>query len=555
MRRRLPLLRRRPPAPEPPWRALFAAGVPRRSDEGQGTRVLMATSVGGHPIAPLLDSLVGVALWLRGAEPTFLLCDGVLPACEMCMYDRFRSQRDFVRHGPQHGICDWCFPPGRAYIDDLPMPLRRYSDFLRRGETAELRRDAATLPLEDCFSFEHDGLRLGEQTRASVLRYFGKADLSTEPESLVVAAARRYAAGALVSALVAERALRELGPVSIVGHHGVYVPQGVFGEVARRDGVRVANWGPSYRDRTVIFSHGDTYHRTMISEPHQRWRDRELAADEEDALLQYLGARRLGKGDWSWVTPEAALRPELQESLELARALGLDRERPVFGLLTNVLWDAQLYYEGHAFPDMLDWLWTTIDTFVARPAWQLVIRIHPHEIKQGNRQPVLPEIERRYPELPGNVKVVPPEHSFNTYGLMDLCDAVLLYGTKTGVELAPLGQRVVICGDAWARGKGFTFDVEHRDEYEPLLERLAADRTGRLSDRQARDARKYAYHYFFRRMIPVQSFDAEAPELTYAIRSLEELLPGVDPGLDVVCSGILEGSAFEYEPATVGAHA
>jgi hypothetical protein len=136
---------------------------------------------------------------------------------------------------------------------------------------------------------------------------------------------------------------------------------------------------------------------------------------------------------------------------------------------------------------------------------------------------------------------------------MDLCDAVLLYGTKTGVELAPLGQRVVICGDAWARGKGFTYDIETAADYASLLEQLARDRTGRLREDQVRDARKYAYHYFFRRMIPLTSLEPETGSPSYAFGSLEELLPGNDPGLDVICKGILEGSPFEYEPRSVAA--
>jgi hypothetical protein len=556
MRTRFPLRRRRrDPAAESPWPALFAAGVPPRSGEGAGKRILIATNVGGHPVARVVDSLVGVALWLRGAEPEFLLCDGALPACEMCSYDRFEQQREFVRNGPQGRICGWCFEHGRSWLGGLPLPLRRFGDNVSREEAAAALADTAGLDLEECFAHERDGLQLGEQARASVLRYFGKADLTSEPDELVLAAARRYLAGALTAALAAERALAEVQPECVVGHHGVYVPQGVFGEVARREGVRVANWGPSYRDRTVIYSHGDTYHRTFIDEPAERWRSRPLSATEDEALTRYLASRRLGRGDWSWVTPEAALRPTLQERDELVRGLGLDLDRPVFGLLTNVLWDAQLYYEGHAFPDMLEWLWATIELFRARPDWQLVVRVHPHEIKIGNRQPVVPELERRYPDLPGNVVVVPPEHSFNTYGLMDLCDAVLLYGTKTGVELAPLGQRVVVCGDAWSRGKGFTFDVEQADGYAPLLEKLAADRGGCLDDDKIRDARAYAYHYFFRRMIPLSSFAAGADSLRLGIGSLDELRPGVDAGLDVVCAGILDGLPFEYEPETAVAYA
>jgi hypothetical protein len=97
---RLPLMRRPAPARPSPWAELFARGVPTRYDEGGGKRVLLATSVGGHPVAGVIDGLLGVALWLRGAEPAFLLCDGALDACEMCSYDSFERQRDFVRNGP-----------------------------------------------------------------------------------------------------------------------------------------------------------------------------------------------------------------------------------------------------------------------------------------------------------------------------------------------------------------------------------------------------------------------------------------------------------------------
>ena len=101
----------------------------------------------------------------------------------------------------------------------------------------------------------------------------------------------------------------------------------------------------------------------------------------------------------------------------------------------------------------------TLDHFVERPDRQLIVRIHPHEVKPGNRQPVLPWLRERYPDMPKNVKVIAHDHPYNTYALMGLCQAVLIYGTKTGVELAPLGMPIIVAGDAWMRSKGITTDV------------------------------------------------------------------------------------------------
>lgn len=504
--------------------------------------MLHATSVGGHPIAPVLDSLVATALWLRGADAHFLLCDAALPACELAQYTN-DPPTAFVARGPRP-LCSGCHGRGTAWLGPLPLGLHRYGEYAGAGSQAAALRRVETWPLEECFTFVDGGLNLGEQARANTLRYFGKADLATEPERVVVGVARRYAAGALVAAAVARRAIEDLRPDVVVAHHGIYVPQGVIGEVARHAGVRVVNWGTSYRDRTAIFSHGDTYHRTFLHDTPELW-DVTLTREKEEELLRFLSLRRRGEGDWQWVTPEAALRRVEQEEPHLRERLDLDPAKPTIGLLTNVMWDAQLYYEGHAFADMLEWLWFTMDYFALRPDLQLLIRIHPHEIKEGNRQPVGPEIARRYPELPPNIRVVAYDDDANTYALMDLCSAVLIYGTKTGVELAPFGKPVVVAADAWIRGKGLTIDVSSKEQYAEVLGTI--DDLHPLDDWTVARARRYAYYFFFRRMIPITSFEPERQNLELAARTLGDLLPGRDPGLDLICRGILEGDEFVFD--------
>ena len=540
------LQRLRRPTATSPWARVLDGRQPERLEDAAGRRVLIATAVGGHPVAPTVDGLVGTSLWLRGAEVAFLLCDGALHACELCQYVAFPRVEEFVGCGPQRRLCPPCFERGCSDLDPLPPPLHKYGDFLAPGIAEADMARTLSLSLEECFTLESDGLRIGEQARASTIRFFGKADLDSEPPGVVLAAARRYTAGALTSASILRLALERLNPEVVVAHHGVYVPQGVLGEVARGLGIGVVNWAPSYRDRTFIYSHGDTYHRTFVHEPVRLWEDRWLSADEERELLDFLGARRRGEGDWSWVTPEAALRREVQERAELETTLGLDPDRPVVGLLTNVLWDAQLYYEGHAFRDMLDWLWFTIDHFAARRDRQLLIRIHPHEVKHGNRQPVGPELLRRYPVLPENVRVVPHDSPLNTYALMELCNSVLIYGTKTGVELTPLGKPVIVAADAWIRGKGVTLDATTKPEYAALLER--APWLERLDAATVTRARRYAFHYFFRRMIPLSSLESDRAELVLGVQSLDDLMPGRDPGLDVICKGILDGDEFLLDP-------
>ena len=74
---------------------------------------------------------------------------------------------------------------------------------------------------------------------------------------------RRYLESALLTAFATRRLLRALAFSSAVFTHGIYVPWGIVGEVARQEGVRVSNWNVAYRKRRFIFSHDDTYHHTL----------------------------------------------------------------------------------------------------------------------------------------------------------------------------------------------------------------------------------------------------------------------------------------------------
>jgi len=222
--------------------------------------------------------------------------------------------------------------------------------------------------------------------------------------------------------------------------------------------------------------------------------------------------------------------------------------------LTNVMWDAQLHYRANAFPDMLDWTIRTIRYFADRQDLQLIIRVHPAEVL-GNipsRQPLVTEIRRAFPTLPANVFVIPPESQISTYAVMLQCNAVIIYGTKTGVELSSLGMPVIVAGEAWIRGKGLTMDAGSPEEYFALLDRLPL--AERLSEAATERARKYAYHFFFRRMIPLEFMNpqpGEWPPYRLALASLEDLLPGRSAGLDVICDGVLKGTQFIYRAEDV----
>ncbi len=518
--------------------ALWRKAVARAQD---GPNVLIATSLGGFAPATTLESMLAVALTLRGARVRMLLCDKMLPACQQT-YKMPPDPTVLNRYELKTALCDGCFDRGSRSYGRLGLKVSHYGEYLSAAERDEARTLAHELPAAEIPTWRRDGRSIGEHALAGALRFFARGQLPPTPEAET--ALRRYFEAALLASRAAENLLRRESIDRVCLHHAIYVPQGLIAQECRHAGVPLATWNVAYRKGCFIFSHGDTYHHTMLAEPTAAWQNMPWGPQQEREVMDYLASRLNGSRDWIWFHEKP-----IEDVEQISRELGVDFAKPVIGLLTNVFWDAQLHYPANAFKDMLAWVLETIRYFARRPDLQLLIRIHPAEVRGtiASRQPLLAEIQRAFPQLPANVFVIPPESNSSTYAAMYQCDSVLIYGTKTGVELSAVGIPVIVAGEAWVRGKGLTRDANSAEEYFRILDELPVGR--RLDEVTTQRARKYAYHFFFRRMIPLpfmRLVEGVPGPYTVAAHSLRELMPGQDLGLDVICDGILKGTPFIY---------
>jgi Capsule polysaccharide biosynthesis protein len=528
----------------PDWPRLLqtspATALAPKPRSGSGKRILIATGTAGHLPSITVESLLGVALRQRGAAIDFLLCDRTLPACMMCEISWYSDVAAFGANGPKDR-CDVCYRPSADMLDDASLNHIGISTQLTADDRQRARDLAAQVPTGEISGHTIDGVHVGEHAAAGALRFFARGDTTGEPHAEIVQ--RRYFEAALLTYYACCRLFEKGEYDAIVLNHGIYVPQGVIAETARRFGVRVVTWHPAYRRGCFIFNHNETYHQGLLNEPVDQWLAMTWSDRHRDQIERYLHSRWIGKQDWVSFHRD----PEFDTDA-IAREIGIDFSRPTIGLLTNVVWDAQLHYKANAFPGMLHWLIKTIGYFEGRPDLQLLIRIHPAETTGAilSRQPAVDEIRRHFQHLPENVYIIPADSRVSTYVAMSKCDAVLIYGTKTGVELTSTGIPVVVAGEAWIRGKGVTLDASSEADYLELLKKLPFTR--KLDDATRDRALKYAYHFFFRRMIPLDCIRQAKgwPPFAISIRDYRDLYPGVSAGLDVICDGILNGSPFIY---------
>lgn len=507
-----------------------------------GPKVLMATSIGSHLAAMQMETTLTVALTLRGAKVDALLCDGILPGCQMCEPRFFPNVKRFADHGPQKDLCGHCYEPGKKVYDDIGITTFSYSNYLSESDRQTIKEIMGQTTWQQIEHFEYNGLKIGEHAKAGALRFFAKATLDNESYREQVL--NRYFESALITMFSLTNLFSKEKYDVAVFHHGIYVPQGIIGEVARKFGVRVVNWNPAYRKDCFIFSHHTTYHHTLMDEPTEIWENMPWNEEKETMISDYLKSRWIGDNDWIKFHENPTFEKE-----KIISEIGYDPSKPLIGLLTNVMWDAQLHYPANAFPNMLEWLLHTVRWFAKNPQLQLVIRVHPAEIKGSvpSRQPVVAELQKHFSKIPSNVFIIPPESNMSTYVISELCDSVIIYGTKTGVELTSMGIPVIVAGEAWIRNKGITMDADSIESYESILEQLPLNK--RLNQDIIERAKKYAYHFFFRRMIPVKMFNKGPgwPPYVFASKTIESLEIGVDKGLDCICNGILDHHPFIFD--------
>ena len=299
-------------------------------------------------------------------------------------------------------------------------------------------------PFDRIRSSHVDGLAIGEHAHAGALRFFATGSLEAEPAAEPVL--RRYLESALLTAFASRRLMRGVGFSSAVLTHGIYVPWGIVGEVARQEGVHVSTWNVAYRKRRFIFSHDDTYHHTLMtraarslgahaavagagSRAHEVSREPPGRAVRLDRLSPSPppGSRGHRATDWP--------RSRRSRSSACSRTSPGTRSFTIRPMRFRT-WSSGWCRRASTSPRDRD--------------LQLLIRVHPAEISgfPPSRQPILDELRKRVPELAPNIIVVPPESDMSTYALMSLCNAAIIYGTKMGVELTSVG----LAGDRRGRG-------------------------------------------------------------------------------------------------------
>ena len=504
-------------------------------------KILIATSSGGLYSSLVVESVIGQALSYYGHDVSYLLCDGVLNSCIMGSSFEI-DEKNYAKDGPKN-ICIACFDKANYFLKKTGSKVHKFSDFLYATDNNIINDKIKKFNnIQEYKNILVDEIKIGEHAYAGVLRYYARTDISeqTYHEEIL----KNYLKSAYITNQVCKNLFTKYNFDEVILNHGIYVPQGIISEHVKKNKIKLTTWCTGIRKNTFCLTRGDTYHRSLIYEKNSNWEKFKFNENHIKKIDNYINSRSTGNNDWIYWhnKPKFDINSFFTE-------YKIDKNKPIFGLATNFIWDAQIDFPSNFFDNLLEWINFTIEFFKKREDLQLIIRVHPGEVNstKPSKQKVYDEIYKKFNSLPKNIIVVPPENSISTYAIFDKCNSILIYGSKVGIEYASLGKPVIVCGEGFIRNKKIAIDITSKEHYLNILNQMPLRMPNKSNILKAK---KYAYHFFFRRMTTIKSINQkpmEWPNIDIDKNFYNNLKNNLDPGLKMICENFENDKDFIFE--------
>jgi hypothetical protein len=486
-------------------------------------RVLVCLLQQLPPVAEVSYSLA-TALRLRGHEVRGILCDGILPMCEMNLGELDR---------PPCGVCaTWA----SRFEAACGFSFTRLTALLSPTDLHLAEQRVASVPDDGLTSLMIDDVPVGVLARRELQRYHRGFVFHPERDP----AYRRWLVSGALLVTLARRLFDQEQPDVLVISSGRTLLAACLTAVARAMGVRTVSWDleDSHRDG-LVFSHGAPAVELPLDDAWAHASSEPLSGEQREVLGRFLGRWSRSEG-----TPfQYNLNPQ-QDPAAIKSQLGLRPDAPLIVAFANAAWDMAAVDRDVGFRSMFEWLFSVIDYALAHPEIDLVVRAHPAEINVPSdlrsRTRVVSEIRQRYPDLPSRITLLEGNSSVSSYTLAELAQVPMMYATRLGLELAVRGRRAWLAGQTTYRERGFTRDVGSRREMEALLDARTFNEV--LSAGEIAQAERFAYLWFFRYVVRLPLL--RPPTRKFALSTFRELAPGGHPVVDRIAHAIVTGAPF-----------
>jgi len=468
------------------------------------------------------------ALQLRGHDVKALICGKTLTMCTTeFTIDQVHNEK----------TCDLCVDFSKKFLETTGIPYATYHKYISPKELDEIKEKVNNMPTKEIPELMYKDVHIGSLSKNSALRYY-KGYLNPDKKEYEQIL-RKELINAYVSTDIAEKIVKNEKPDSLVTRHLGYAAWGSFAEYSTHQGVRICSPTKGLDKKSLKF---DIFDMGEVSDSFNRYYNevrnkKPLSDEEEEELKTYMYNRTMGShGDTAdyLYTPGGLNKEKLE----------FDKYERTYGIFPNVPWDASLRYANKGFNGVHEWIDETIEMFKDKPNYQLLIKIHPSELRvMKSENTVLDYINKHYYKLPDNVKIIPPDTKISPYDLFQHMDIGLVYNGTIGMELSINDVPVVVAGRTHYGEKGFTFDISTKKEYKDVV----FGNIMKVDEEKKKLAKIYSYFYLVKSFVPYDFVSMNPKKLKYGwnIESLEEFSEGKNKYLDHICNYIAYNTVYQ----------
>jgi hypothetical protein len=490
-----------------------------------GKKIIFNSIDGRYMLHTYNEVGIAKALQLRGHNVKMVICGGIFKTCV----------GHFTVKKPQNNwSCKNCVDFSKKFYETTQVPYAEYTEYIDEKEINDIREKVYNMSIQECEKHSFKGINVGFHAKISADRYF----VGTLPDKKTYEhMLREELINSIITTFVAESILKKEKPDILVTSHGCYSHWGSFSDYFLNHNKKVRVWFTGYRGDTLIFDqHKLTeYFKKYYNDLRTK---KPLDKKEEQFLNDFFKRRAKGEEGDTVYYEFSNKEKNLREMFEI------DKYEKNYFIFPNVPWDRSIALVGQkvAFDDIYKWVSFTIDFFKKQKTRQLIIKIHPAEIRTDRSEKTLQDyIYEKYGKLPENIKIIPPDTDISAYSLFPLIDVGLVFNGTVGLEMALNNIPVIVTGQVHYSRKGFTYDAKNEDEY---LENLSKDLSPVLKQQEI--AKIYAYFFFIKSFLPRRFiYYRSFLDLGWQIESIDDLSEGKDKYLDHLCNYITSDIIYQ----------
>ncbi len=487
---------------------------------------------GGMPALLQVEGAIAAALKLRGVKTHAIICNGVYKACAL------RNSNENIPINKWHERCRDCVKQTTYILEGFGISYSFIGDYISSNLKKELKDHSRKVRWKDLDNLTYKNIPLGKNIKSAIIKFsLGKCLFDLEELT------QAYTLSAIICMEATVRACNKFKPDKMFMSHGIYVDWGPALNIALSKGLTVSAWMASYLPARFYLRNlkkqGNIDFHGMSDEAWRRISAQKLSPKQNKILNHYLINRYQENKSFDI----KRFFKYLGNSDFLRRKYHLTDDKPVWGIMAHINWDAVCDYSPMIYNSFDDWILDTIKEIIKIKEVEWLIKIHPAEAWENTLSGVQKLIEKNFPSLPRHIHLIKAEEKINPLDFIQfISGGITAYGTL-GLELALLGKPVILTGEAHYGNKGFTYDCKSIADYKKMLRRAVSIKP--LTQKQINLAKKYAYCYFIRRQIPIPVVrDPKSIWWKFNYKKRDLLIPGKDPFMDFICDRIMDGEDF-----------